>query len=453
MNEHKLGRPATISRRNLLKAAGIGGLGLAGASALAACGSSSTSSSAAAGSATRTFLLMDHLIANVPAFTSTDAAFKAAAKRLGATSQFTSYDGDMQKALSQELTFPELGVNGAHSYLVADDSMPQYALDLTRKGIYYTNLSNRIPWFDPGDPKFGGKLLGNVQGPFAEEAYIMAKILFEAGGGSGQAIRLRGPKGALSDNARGFGVDLALKEYPNVKVVATAYTNWDPTIAQKSLETLLPQYPDVKFIMTMNDGLAMGALATLKTHRNTTALLMGCDGDPDYLQAMATEERLVGTSAGLIAFSGVLAAVRLYDALSGVKFEPLESFIDTDSVIVDTKEAAAALLDLTGPDKPVLWDAAKMSRKISGNNWITQHHIQAGDPTSFEWGNKPGTNPAPRPASFQWNAAYQSALNSGGIDKLNADWESRFRDPYTKVRALAKFKNGALGEFKRRGII
>jgi ribose transport system substrate-binding protein len=359
----------------------------------------------------------------------------------------------MQKALSQVLTFPSLGINGVHNYLVADASMPQYAKDLTDKGIYYTNLSNRIQWFDPGDPKFNGKHTGIVQGPFGEEAYIMAKILFERGGGSGKAIRLRGPKGGLSDNARGFGVDLALKEYPNVDVVATEYTDWDPTKAQKALETLLPQYPDVKFIITMNDGLAMGSLATLKAHRNTTALLMGCDGDPDFLEAMATEERLVGTSAGLIAFSGVIAAVRLFDALSGVKASPLEKFVDTDSVIVDTKDAASELLNLTGPDKPVLWDATKMSRKLAGDNWITQHHIQVGNPTDFEWGNKPGTNPAPKPADFKWNDDYQKALDAGEVDKLNADWQSRFKDPYTSVRAKATFKDGALGEFKRQGII
>ena len=456
MNDNDLGFAAELSRRSALKAGGIGALGLAGLLGLAACKSSThvaagtTSSNAVKAGG---FKLEDHLIANVQAFESTDRAFKAAAQALGSSAQFTSYDGDMQKALSQELTFPSLGVNGVHQYLVADASIGQYAKNLTDKGIYVSNLSNRLPWFAPNDPKFGGKFVGNVQGPFAEEAYIIAKILFERGGGSGKAIRLRGPKGALSDNARGFGVDMALKEYPNVNVVATAYTDWDTTKAQQAMAALLPAHPDVKFVLAMNDGVAMGALAALNAARNTTAYVMGCDGDPVFLEAMTKNDRIVGTSAGLIAFSGVLAATRLFDALSGVTFHPLETFLDTDSVIVDTKEAASALLAITGPDVPVLWDATKMSRKLAGDGWITQHNIQVANPGDFEWGSKPGTNPAPRPSDFAWPTAYQSALDAGELDKLNADWAARFRDPYADVRAKATFKNGALGEFKRSGLI
>lgn len=454
MDVNQLDIASGITRRGVLRAGALGTAGIAAMSALAACGSSSGGSASGGGPAgTKTFKFMDHLIANVPAFESTDAAFKGATKALGSSTSFTSYDGDMQKALSQELTFPTLGISGVHTYLVADGSLPKYAQNLTDKGVYVTDLSNRLAWFDPSDPKFKGKFTGIVQGPFAEESYIIAKTLFEAGGGKGKAIRLRGPKGGLSDTGRGVGVDLALKEYPGVEVVATAYTDWDPTKGQKALQALLPQYPDVKFILTMNDGLAMGALATLKAARNTTALIMGCDGDPDFLAAMATEERLVATSAGLIAFSGVLAATRLFDALSGVKFHPLEAYVDTDSVIVDTKEAAAELLKLTGPDAPLLWDATKMSRKLAGDNWITQHLIQVGNPASFEWGDKPGTLKTPRPSGFKFTDAYQKALDGGEIDTVNADWTKRFKDPYTAVRAAAKHKEGALGEFKRKGII
>lgn len=463
---------AGISRRNVLKVTALGGVGLAGAGLLAACATDAgapgttspapgttsaapgTTSAAPSSSAPATTgLLVAHLIANVPAFESTNRAFNLAAEALGNTSQFTSYDGDMQKALSQSLTFKALSAAGVFSYLVADGQMPAYAQNLTKDGIAFQGFSNRIPWFDPGDAKFDGKLIGILQGPFAEEAYIMAKTLFERGGGKGKAIRLRGPKGGLSDDARGKGVDLALKEYPGVEVVGEAYTDWDPTKGQKALETLLPQNPDVKFIITMNDGLALGALATLKTQRNTTAILMGCDGDPGFLEAMQKEERLVGTSAGLIAFTGALAATRLFDAINGVKFHPLEAFVDTDSVIIDTKEAAAELLNLTGEDKPLLWDVTKMSRAINGDAWTTQHHLQVGNPSTFEWGDKPGTTPTPRPAGFTWTAEYQAALDAGEIDTLNAEWDKRFVDPYTAVREKATRKEGSLGEFKRKGII
>ncbi|SNQ45404.1 conserved hypothetical protein [Frankia canadensis] len=441
--------PATaeLSRRGLLQAVGLGGLGLA----VAACAGRDVGTASSAGGAVAPKFI-DHLIANVPAFESTDRAFKLSAQALSGSSSFTSYDGDMQKMLSQELQFPALGVNGVHSYLVADASVGQYAQSLTNKKIAYTNLSNRLPWFAPNGPRYNGYFIGNVGGPFAEEAYIITKILLQRGGGKGEAILLGGPKGGISETARRFGVNRALAEYPNVKVVGNAYTDWDTTKARDALAALLPAHPDVKFVVGFNDGVAQGAIAALKAARNTTALVCGMDGDPGFLEQMQSEERIVATSAGLIAFSGVLAAVRLYDFLNGVKFDPTEVFIDTDSVIVDTPGAAGELLNLTGEDKSPLWDARKMSRKLQGDKWTFPHKCVVSDPTNFLWGDRPGTNRTPRPAGFQWPTEYQRALDSGQIDKVNTDWSARFVDPYGSVRAKADYKDGALGTFKRMGI-
>ncbi|WP_327241784.1 sugar ABC transporter substrate-binding protein [Streptomyces sp. NBC_01320] len=452
MTKDRIASSNDFSRRNFLQVAGLGGMALAGIPALAACAGDATISGAAA-SAGAGPMLMDHLIANVAAFDSTDRAFKLSAKALQCAHTFTSHDGDMQKAFSQELLFPSLNVKGVHSYLVADAALDRYTKVLADAKIAHSNLSNRLPWFAPNDPKFKGYFIGNVGGPFAEEAYIITKLLLERGGGKGQAILLGGPKGGLSETARRFGVNLALKEFPDVKVVANAYTDWDTTKAQTQLAALLPTYPDVKFVVALNDGVALGALAALNAARNTTALVCGMDGDPAFLQRMQKEERIVATSAGLIAFSGVLAAVRLYDFLNGVKFHPLEVFIDTDSVIVDTPEAAAELHKITGPDAPLLWDATKMSRHLQGDKWILPHQCLVSNPTNFAWGDKPGTNPTPRPKNFSWPDPYQAALDKGDLDVVNADWQKRFVDPYASVRAKAKTKEGALGTFKRIGLI
>jgi ribose transport system substrate-binding protein len=432
-----------LSRRSLFKFAGIGAVAIGGSSFLSACAGRDAASS----STTSSPLFMDHLIANVPAFESTDRAFAASAKALDAKSKFTSYDGDMQKALSQIQQFSALGVLGVHSYLVADASVDGYAESLAGDKIAYSNLSNRVPWLSPVDPKYKGYYIGNVGGPFADEAYIVSKILFERGDNTGDVILLGGPKGAYSETSRRYGVMKAISETPGVKVVANAYTDWDQTKAQTALETLLPAHPDVKFVLAFNDGVALGALAALKAARNTTALLCGMDGDPGFLEQMTKEERIVCTSAGLIAFSGTLAAVRLFDHLNGVELNPLESFINTDSIIVDTPAAASALLDLTGEDKPILWDATKMSRHLNGDKWITQHHCLVADPATDEWAEG-GSFPTPMPDGFAWPDAYQKALDAGELATVNADWESRFEDPYGSVRAAANFKDGVLGALK-----
>ncbi|BDZ39321.1 sugar ABC transporter substrate-binding protein [Microbacterium suwonense] len=445
--------PRDFSRRDVFRIAGVAGITALGAGLLASCATTGAGGSAGSsgGGAANGPLLMDHLIANVPAFDSTDRAFAAAAAALGARNSFTSHDGDMQKALSQAQQFRALEVKGVFNYLVADASIDRYAKVLADDGIAYQNLSNRLPWFSPADPKFDGHFLGNVGGPFADESYVVTKILLERGGGAGDLILLGGPKGGLSETARRFGAMKAIEEFPDVKLVANAYTDWDITKAQTALETLLPSNPDVKFVLCLNDGVALGALAALKAARNTTALLCGMDGDPGFLAMMAKEDRIVATSAGLIAFSGVLGAVRLFDYINGVEMNPLETFIDTDAIIIDTPDAAAALLELTGEDKPVLWDAAKMSRHLNGDDWITPHHCVIPNPAETEWGPA-GVNPTEQPAGWAWPEAYQTALESdGGLDALNALWESKFEDPYGSVREKTEFQGNVLGALSLAG--
>ncbi|WP_408899789.1 substrate-binding domain-containing protein (plasmid) [Nocardioides sp. R1-1] len=431
-----------LSRRSLLKFAGVGAVALSSSSLLAACAGRDAGVPDKANP-----LLMDHLVANVPAFDSTHAAFAASAKALEAKSEFTSHDGDIQKGLSQVQQFGSLGVLGVHSAIFADGSIDRYSQILADQKVANTNLANRLPWLAPTDPKFNGYYLGTVGGPFADEAYIVSKILFERGGNKGEVILLGGPKGGYSETGRRFGVMKAISETPGVTVVANSYTDWDQSKAQAALETLLPAHPDVKFVLAFNDGVALGALAALKAARNTTALLCGMDGDPGFLEVMENEERIVCTSGGMIAFSGVLAAVRLYDFINGIELNPLESFMNTDSVIIDTPEAASALLELTSEDKPVLWDATKMSRHLNGDDWITQHRCLVADPATDEWAEG-ASNPTPRPEGFAWPDSYQKAMDAGELTTLNRDWESRFEDPYGSVRAKAQFQEGVLGALK-----
>jgi ribose transport system substrate-binding protein len=444
-----------LTRRQALERGGATLASLSVVGGLAACGSdnkkSSTSTSAGGKSSGKALDGMSHYIANILAFEAMNKSFKAAAEQLGGKSRETAWDGDQQKLLSQVQTFPSLGVNGVFSFTGADAVVPQYAKVLTDKNIDYFNLSNWLPWFFPSDPRFNGHYIGSAGGSFAEEGYLIAKVLFERGNGEGDAIYLRGIKGATGDTERNYGIQLAMKEFPNVKVVATAFTDFDTGKAQQALAQLLPAHKNPKFVICMNDGVAVGALAALRAVKNTTALVNGLDGDPPFLKEIAKDERVVGTSAGLIAHSGVLAAVRLYDALNGVKRSPVEDYLLTDSVIVDTPEAATELLNLTS-DSTRVWDARKMSQHLQGDKYELPHKIAAADVTNFNWGDKPGVSKAPQPKGFTFPTAYKSALDGGDIDTVNANFDKHYKDAYASVRAKCKTKDtSVLGTFKRLG--
>jgi len=245
-----------------------------------------------------------------------------------------------------------------------------------------------------------------------------------------------------------------LKEFPGVKVVSRTFTDWDTTKAQQSLATLLPSHRDVKFIVAMNDSIAIGALAALRAAGNKTALVMGVDGDPSFLGEMVKDERVVATAAGRLDHTGVFAAVKIYDFLNGVKLSPLETLLNTDSVVLDTPESAQAMLDLIGKaPAPLPYDPKKMSKHLQGDKWEIPHRVEVANPTDFDWGDKPGVNKTPKPAGFEWPEAYQAALDGGDLEKLNQDYAGRVKDVYGAVRAKAKYKgDGVLGTFKKLGI-
>lgn len=455
------------TRRELLERVAIGGVSMTALSALiAACGSSSSSSSAAtaasaAGSSTSSSAAsakvqlkgMSLYIPTVTSLNSADRGFKWGTDGLSGQFFHTPYS-DIQSELAAGQTFSTVGANAATAYLLSDSSLAPFAQNLATQKIAYANFANRVPWTSPIDPKFNGYFLTSFNGSFAEESYIVTKEMLKRGGGSGDIILLRGAQGSASDNARTYGFQLALKEFPDAKVVATAYTNWDQVTAQQQTATLLTAHPDVKFLAAMNDSIALGGLASLRAANKSSCYVMGCDGDPEYLKNMITDDRVVATAAGRLDHTGVLAAVWLFDWLNGYRLNPLESWINTDSIIVDTPAAAAAMLKLIGfAPAPLPYDPVKMSRHLQGENWQMPHRLQVADPANFDWGSKPGVNHTPKPASFQWPAAYQKALDSGELDTLNAEYAKHLDDVYGPVRAKANYKGtGVLGTFQQLGL-
>jgi ABC-type sugar transport system substrate-binding protein len=450
----------SLSRREILRWGAVGGLGLVG---LAGCGSNDAAPSGAsttaktstgAAAAAQKLSGLSHDIPGVVSIDAVDRGFQWAAEQLGGTARLQAYDGDLQKQLSQVRQFKALGMNGVTSYLVSDASTSQYVGTLAKDKIAYFNYSNRVAWTSPVDPKYNGYFIASSNGSFAEETYLSAKAMFERGGGEGEAVLLRGVKGGVSDQARCFGIFLALKEYPKIKIVAEAYTDWDRNKAKEQMQALIPAHPKVRFVCAANDSIALGAMASLRAVNRSDVYYMGADGDVEFMENMVKDDHVVATSAGVLTHTGVLAAVWLFDFLNGVKLTPLESWLNTDSVVVDTAEAAQAMIKLIGKKgDPLPYDARKMSRFLQGDKWQMPHRLEVADPANFDWGNKPGTAKRSKPAGFAWPDAYQKALDAGDLKRLREDYKGRMKDDvYGTVREKATRKEGVLGTFEKMGL-
>ncbi|MCY3903721.1 MAG: ABC transporter substrate-binding protein [Caldilineaceae bacterium] len=76
-------------------------------------------------------------------------------------------------------------------------------------------------------------------------AQLGAEWLFEQLGGSGKVVEMRGIDGVPADTDRHNGFMAALENYPDIEVVASTFTGWDPsTGAQQALDLITTQEID-----------------------------------------------------------------------------------------------------------------------------------------------------------------------------------------------------------------
>ncbi len=85
-------------------------------------------------------------------------------------------------------------------------------------------------------------LVANDQVAYGE---LGARWLFEELGGTGNVAYMRGIDGVGADTLRDQGFQAALKDYPDINVVAEVFTDWSPTKgAQQALEIITTQDVD-----------------------------------------------------------------------------------------------------------------------------------------------------------------------------------------------------------------
>jgi ribose transport system substrate-binding protein len=104
-----------------------------------------------------------------------------------------------------------------------------------------------------------------------QETNYMAKTL----GGKGNILEIRGVAGSQVDIDISAGINDTLKKYPDMKKVGTVYGNWDGTITQKQIATILPTLPQVDGVLDQG-GDGYGAYQAFKAAgRPIPIIIMG----------------------------------------------------------------------------------------------------------------------------------------------------------------------------------
>jgi ribose transport system substrate-binding protein len=76
-----------------------------------------------------------------------------------------------------------------------------------------------------------------------------AEWVFKKLGGKGNVLQVRGVKGSAPDNDMFNAQEVALKKYPDIKVVATVYGQATASVAQSAIANVLPSLPHVDAVL------------------------------------------------------------------------------------------------------------------------------------------------------------------------------------------------------------
>lgn len=110
--------------------------------------------------------------------------------------------------------------------------------------------------------------------------YVGAKWLCEQIGGEGNIICLDGMPGLSSAVLRMEGCMDALKEYPNVKIIASEYGSWDYATTKPIVENLLATYDDIDGVWSSGGDMTRAAIEAWKEAGRDWVPMMGedCNG-------------------------------------------------------------------------------------------------------------------------------------------------------------------------------
>lgn len=149
-------------------------------------------------------------------------------------------------------------------------------------GIPVTNITDRSA---------GGNFVAFVGADDYSIGLAIARRLLKAIGGKGNVIILEGVKGSLTSTNRVRGFNDALKENPDVKLLASQPANFQRLNALQVMENLMQSFPSIDGVLAANDPMAVGALEALEG-ANRKALVVGINGSKEAVELIKSGKLL-----------------------------------------------------------------------------------------------------------------------------------------------------------------
>ena len=172
----------------------------------------------------------------------------------------------------------------------------------------------QIPIVDLNDKADTGNFVSFVGTSDRELAIQTARYLAKAMNGNGRVVIIEGIKGSRSSEDRLKGFRDALTEFPNIKIIASQPGNNQRVDAAGVMDNLLQSFPTIDGVLTINDSMAMGVVASLDA-ADRHALVASINGTREVAAAVGQGQVLVsavsdGFAMGCIATEAMIRHLR-----------------------------------------------------------------------------------------------------------------------------------------------
>jgi len=153
---------------------------------------------------------------------------------------------------------------------------------------------------------------------------------------TGTVLEIQGTAGSTTMMNRRDGFNEAMKKAPGLKVVQSAYCDYDRSKAIPATQDLLQANKDVVAIFGHNDDMALGAAQVCKEQKFDEILVCGVDGLMEAVLKIETGEYHITSSNDpvLLGQTAVDTAIKYMDG------ETLDEFIDAGTVVISVTNAA-----------------------------------------------------------------------------------------------------------------
>jgi len=192
---------------------------------------------------------------------------------------------------------------------------------LNAAGIPVTNVNERLS---------GGKVVSYVGTDDYALALTTARYLIKAMGGKGNVVILEGPDNLPTSIARVKAYRDAVKEAPELKLLASKSAAYARTPAIEVMKSFLRLYPQIDGVLAANDPMAIGAIEALRAAKRK-ALVVGINASKEVIEFIKSGE-LLGSGD----YNGFLQGCLAVEiAVRNLRREPVPKEVNLKTVVVD----------------------------------------------------------------------------------------------------------------------